>query len=42
VLTNTLVKCGLVLALAGPSLRRPVALATVAILAAGLGALALR
>jgi len=41
VLTNTLVKCAMVLALAGAGLRRPVALATVAILAAGLGALLL-
>ena len=35
-LANTVVKCGMVLILAGPPLRRPVALATVAILAAGL------
>jgi len=37
-LTNTFVKCGLVLALAGPALRRPILLATGLIAAAGLGA----
>ena len=37
-LTNTLVKCGLVLALAGPALRRPILIATGLIAAAGLGA----
>jgi uncharacterized membrane protein (DUF4010 family) len=41
VLANTLVKCVMVLALAGAGLRRPVALATVAILVMGLGALVL-
>jgi uncharacterized membrane protein (DUF4010 family) len=41
VLTNTLVKCAMVLALAGPGLRRPVALATAAIVVAGLAALVL-
>ena len=40
-LANTLVKCGMVLVLAGPPLRRPIALATAAILTAGLAALAL-
>jgi uncharacterized membrane protein (DUF4010 family) len=40
-LANTLVKCGMVLILAGPPLRRPIALATAAILAAGVAALAL-
>ena len=40
-LANTVVKCGMVLVLAGPPLRRPIALATAAILTAGLAALAL-
>jgi uncharacterized membrane protein (DUF4010 family) len=40
-LTNTVVKCGLVLALGSPALRRPMLVATGAILAAGLGAMAL-
>jgi uncharacterized membrane protein (DUF4010 family) len=40
-LANTLTKCGMVLILAGPPLRRPIALATAAILAAGLAALVL-
>lgn len=34
-LTNTLVKCGMVVSLGGPALRRPVLLATAALLAAG-------
>jgi uncharacterized membrane protein (DUF4010 family) len=42
VLVNTLAKCGMVVALAGPGLRRPISLATAAILAAGAGAMALR
>jgi uncharacterized membrane protein (DUF4010 family) len=40
-LANTLTKCGMVLILAGPPLRRPIALATAAIVAAGLAALVL-
>ena len=38
-LTNTCVKCGLVLTLAGATLRRPILVATVLIAAAGLGAM---
>jgi uncharacterized membrane protein (DUF4010 family) len=41
VLANTLVKCGMVVALADRSLKRPIALATAAIVAAGAAALAL-
>jgi uncharacterized membrane protein (DUF4010 family) len=41
VLTNTVVKCGLVMTLGGPALKRPVALATAVILAAGVGAIVL-
>lgn len=37
-LTNTMVKCGMVVALAAPALRRPVLAATAAILATGVGA----
>ena len=40
-LANTLVKCGMVLILAGAPLRRPIALATAAILTAGIAALVL-
>jgi uncharacterized membrane protein (DUF4010 family) len=40
-LANTLVKCGMVLILAGPPLRRPVVLATAAILVAGVAVLVL-
>jgi len=40
-LANTLAKCGMVLALAAPGLRRRVLLATVAILAVGAGAMAI-
>jgi uncharacterized membrane protein (DUF4010 family) len=38
-LSNTVVKCGMVVALGGPALRRPLVLATAAILAAGVAAL---
>ena len=41
-LANTLVKCGIVLALAGSALRRPVALVTLLVLAAGVVPLLLR
>jgi uncharacterized membrane protein (DUF4010 family) len=40
-LTNTLVKCGMVVSLGGAGLRKPILLATAAILAAGGGALVL-
>jgi uncharacterized membrane protein (DUF4010 family) len=36
-LTNTVVKCGMVMALGAPALRRPVGVATAAILAIGVG-----
>jgi uncharacterized membrane protein (DUF4010 family) len=38
-LSNTLVKAGMVASLGGPALRRPILLATVAILVAGVGAI---
>ncbi len=41
VLANTLVKCGMVLILAGPRLKAPIAVTTAAILAAGAAVLAL-
>lgn len=41
-LTNTLVKCGLVVGLGGPALRRPVLLGTAAILVVGAAAVLLR
>jgi uncharacterized membrane protein (DUF4010 family) len=40
-LSNTVVKCGMVVALGAPALRRPLLLATAAILAAGVAALGL-
>lgn len=41
-LANTLVKCGIILALAGAALRRPIAVATLLVVAAGLLPLLLR
>ena len=41
-LSNTVTKCGLVFALGGPALRRPILLSTGAILIAGAAALLLR
>jgi uncharacterized membrane protein (DUF4010 family) len=38
-ITNTLVKCGMAASLGGPALRRPILIATGAIVAAGLGAI---
>jgi uncharacterized membrane protein (DUF4010 family) len=38
-LTNTLVKCGMAASLGGPALRRPILIATAAMVAAGLGAI---
>ena len=38
-LVNTLVKCGMAVTLGGPALRRPVALATAAVVLSGLGAI---
>jgi len=40
-LTNTLVKCGMVMTLGAPALKAPVAVATAAILAAGVGVIVL-
>jgi uncharacterized membrane protein (DUF4010 family) len=39
--SNTLVKCGMVVSLGGPALRRPVMLATAAVVIVGLGGAAL-
>jgi uncharacterized membrane protein (DUF4010 family) len=41
-LTNTLVKCGLAASLGGPALRRPIMIATGAVVASGLVTVAVR
>jgi hypothetical protein len=40
-ISNTVVKCGMVTSLGGPALRRPVLLATAAIVVAGVGGAAM-